>query len=966
MFFENLNIRGFGCLRTGVTFAPDKVNLAIADNEAGKSTLIAALLAAFYGIVEDERVTRDKRPHRKNVLPWLKPEEFGLTLDFTEGKSRWRIERDFHQGIVALTDRDSGKDRTSEYHKGRGLYQIGEKLIGLGCADFLRSFYLKQEEILEIKDSGGLVPHVQRVATARDGEATSENAIERLRQALKRYPHSSSKEGLTIENALKRIRDDKESLLREMERLQRERDEIEPQCLQLTEKETEAQARKKEREENQKLGDMAEALELTRLMDTQGKLREEHDRLRESAEQLKGYSDFPADRWEQLNNLAGRMERLADDIRQREEALQAKVTKPLTEVEEKLQARRELAGVTAEELSDLETAHSRLSDRYDRNKNAGKEKERLTADLARQGFDRDKFTGLRTTLSSFTPEQLRFVDDFRAVYAEQEAVYREAKTRMEWLARERDLIADRRRKIVSNARLFFMMAAVMATVGGVMMLLTQGGWLGSVLAGLGVVFAAVGFIVQGTAGTLDSSGLKTMEVDLDVATTEEDHVRVKLDAVGSELNELATRSGFSDGNTLLAEYGNYVRLEKSAEPMFEAERNAERAKEEAIEALMQIRPHFVRAGDGLPELDESVKSAKDLLGRYREAVRMGEEYKALVARREQFEDELQRMKRDLQSHQELASDILRMARIAPEQDFKSGVAAFKESLSQHHRYLEVVNKELPRVERELLPEVDVAAKGDRLEQLSAKIGPLPKATKITHSKEYYRDQADRAGHAIEEANEERIAINRKIGAALERFQSQIPEVRRNLSENEEAEERAEAFKAELETAISVMGDISREVYRSWATGLSEVAAPFLEALNPRYEELKFNEDLTFEILDRQSSRRISSAEVETVLSSGARDEVFLAARLAISAYLTQGARGPIPVILDEPLAAVDDDKFVSGMAFFMNTLSRKHQVLIMSCHAERHRWLAERMPDQFGERVHLIGLSSEEKQRGTK
>ena len=80
MHLETLKIKGFGCLRTTVQFAPEALNLAIADNEAGKSTLIAAILAAFYRIVEDERGTRDKRPRRKNVLLWNNPEEFGLTM----------------------------------------------------------------------------------------------------------------------------------------------------------------------------------------------------------------------------------------------------------------------------------------------------------------------------------------------------------------------------------------------------------------------------------------------------------------------------------------------------------------------------------------------------------------------------------------------------------------------------------------------------------------------------------------------------------------------------------------------------------------------------------------------------------------------------------------------------------------------------------------------------------------------
>ena len=142
MIFEALKVTGYGCLRGEYKFAPDKVNLAVADNETGKSTLVSAILAAFYGIVEDERVTRDPRPRRKNVLPWTKPEEFGVTLDFCVDKIHWRIQRDFNSGLVKLIDRDSVRDHTDEYYKGHGGYRIGEGIIGLSCADFLKSFFL--------------------------------------------------------------------------------------------------------------------------------------------------------------------------------------------------------------------------------------------------------------------------------------------------------------------------------------------------------------------------------------------------------------------------------------------------------------------------------------------------------------------------------------------------------------------------------------------------------------------------------------------------------------------------------------------------------------------------------------------------------------------------------------------------------------------------------------------------------
>jgi DNA repair exonuclease SbcCD ATPase subunit len=961
MHFEQFNIAGFGCLRTSVDLKPGMVNLAIAENEAGKSTLVAALLAAFYGIEDDERRRQSIRPHRRYYTPWMRPEEFGVTLVFHDGKRRWRLTRDFHNRITELVDANTGKDFTAKYQKGRGADRIGEELLGLSCEDFLKSFYLKQEELIEFRDSGGLVVKVQQAATSREGEATSESALERMRQALRRYPHPSSKEGLTIENVVKRYQQEIGGLRNDLERLERERSDSEPLCRRLEEIEREVEQRKRQREEDQTLGDLAEIRELNRIVDTQQRLRKEYGELQTAAVQLKEYERFPADKSEQLNQIVGRVEELSRAVAKQEDAIRSKVDAPLEELESYLQAHQRYVSLSERDLFDLETTYSRLSDRQERLESARNERDQRIAELQRQGFEADQFARLKETVAGFTPEETSFVEDFRATYAEEEAVYREAKTRREWLERQRDLIFDRRRRILSNSRLFFIMAAVMAIAGGLMMLLTQGTpntWIGSVLAGLGATFGAVGFIVRGTAGSLESSGLKRMDVDLEVAVGDEEKIKGKLDAIAGQLTGLAKRAGYTDGNELMTQYASFVRLEKLTEPLFAAERDFKRAESEAAQAREQIKPFFDRVGE--PTLDGArlVDTARELLNAGREAVHKAEEYRQLKTRHDQLSDDLEKLQRDLRHNHDVAADILRLGGVTVTEPLPDAVTTFKQALEKHQRYRSIAAEQLPRVESELLPEVDLAAKSDRLEQLTAKVPR--KALKLTpeHTKEFYRDQADRAIHEIDALNTEKMDINRKIGVLLDKYQTSHPTLQRQLSEAEGGLERAERFRAEVELAIGILTDISQEVYRSWAVALSEEATPFLGALNPRYTDLKFSDDLTFTIQDKQTQRAISSGEVDSILSSGARDEVFLAARLAISSYLASGAKGAIPILLDEPLASVDDDKFLSGMKFFMDTLSRKHQVLILSCHTERHRWLERRLPTLYGERVHIIKLTT--------
>lgn len=959
MHFESLNIRGFGCLRTNVKFAPDKLNLAVADNESGKSTLIAALLAAFYGVVDDLRDKRDKRPHRRNVTPWTTPEQFGLELDFTAENRRWRIQRDFGTGEVHLIDRETGRDHAADHHRGRGAYNFGENLIGLPVDEFLKSFYLRQEEILELRESQGLTHYIQGVATALEGGMSSELALQRLRDARENYPFSgASREALKIENAIKRLQTERDNCLQEMEKLDRGRSEIEPDTQRLSIIEADIARLRVDREGAIRSGDLAEARELKRLIEAQERLKGEFDSLSKTSEELRGFEDFPASKSEQLNNLAGRVSELSGSVAKFEARLKEEADDPLAKVEQDLQDHRSLAGVVEADTRAFETALSRAGDRRDRAHQASSKRDRILEDLKASGHDRDKFNRLNGIFAGISPEEKHFIEGFRANYAEEEVTYREAKTKREWHERERALIVSRRQKVIGTARFFFLLCAVTVIAGGAFILLTQGEWIGKILAGLGIVFGAVGAITRGTASGSDAATLRKLEADLGDTVRQEEDARIKLERVGRDLTELAGRIGYAGGHELLADYLAFDDMRDRITPLLDAEREVVASQRELHEAMEQLAPFFARAGESFPSDETAYDAARSLLERYRHVMKIGEELLTIKRRKADIETELGRLRRDFDSNRQLCEDILRMGGIAVTHPLDEAVKAFGEALEKHRRYRAVATEQLPRARQELLAEVDFNAKRDRLKQLITKNGE-PADDDQSHSKEFYRDRADALSRDEGKMREERESINRRIVSTYDRYQAQYPPLRRKVEELDDSIARAEAFRGEVDTAIFVMTNISREVYRSWAAALSEETTPFLEALNPRYSNLVFKEDLSFSVKDNVAGRTIQSAEAEAILSTGARDEVFLAARLGIACYLARGAKGAMPIVLDEPLAAVDDDKFVTGMRFFLDVLSQKHQILVMSCHDQRHKWLEDRIPDQFKDRVQRIELRSE-------
>ena len=971
MYFKSLNIHGFGCLRTSVTFSPDKLNLVIADNEAGKSTLVSAILAAFYGIEEHKGKTGSDRPHHGYVLPWVNPEKFGLDLEFVLDSVSWRIERDFTARSVRLVDLDSGRDHSWKYHRGRGVYRMGEEIIGLDCVDFLRSFYLKQTQLGEILKTGGLTSHIQRVATARDSDSTSDSAIERLRDALRQYSYPGSSRGVMVETALKRYGSMRDQLLDEIDELNRRREEVEPLSEQLSEIDRELTRQNEEYARNGDLGDRVELWELSRLLEKQERLKVECETLIITSDRLSEFADFPAGGWEQLITTADRIEKLTEDIERTGKEIKIRIETPLEDVEEELRHFEKLQDLTFEELQDFQDLSSQLSDRVKRSREMREVRDNREGEMQTAGFDSEGFSEMVDLFGELGEDEAGFLAEYRTDHTRMEAEYWETRARREADERRQEQITDARAEKSALAKWFFIITAVMCSVGGAMLMLS-GGWLAYVIAAIGIVFGVVAFIIRLKIGFGKSIYQKEVESDLSTAVQSEIEARESLDEFSGKLDDLAVHAGLEDGNELLEKYERYEKLLRMAEPLQEAERDLDRAVAEVRDAIIGVQVYFERAGISLSDSEQPLEATQELLKQYRRVIDLKDKERNLLSEQRDANERLSDLRKKLDAGRALTDKLLKEGGIEitdsigerrlQSATLEEAVEAFKTAREKHLEYRSIVEDRLPRVREEILTEEEIKVKKSRLAQLEAKISnravdPLRSTTPVPdNTLEFYRDLAEQAQARINELKEEQIELSTLCCRQLLAYESDYPKCSRELDELNGHIMQAEKFHDEVNLSIHIMDGISQDVYRSWAEALSKEAAPLLEALNPGYRDMKFADDLSFTIVDKRSGRTITSGEVEQSLSTGAGDEIFLASRLGIARYLSSGAKDTLPVVLDEPLATADDDRFLSGMRFFMENLSRSHQILIMSCHTQRHRWLAEKLPDLYRERVYEINL----------
>jgi hypothetical protein len=97
-------------------------------------------------------------------------------------------------------------------------------------------------------------------------------------------------------------------------------------------------------------------------------------------------------------------------------------------------------------------------------------------------------------------------------------------------------------------------------------------------------------------------------------------------------------------------------------------------------------------------------------------------------------------------------------------------------------------------------------------------------------------------------------------------------------------------------------------------------------------------------------------EIESGLSTGAREQLHLTARLAALRYLGTGVAG-VPLLLDDPLVGADDEQFVAVMRFLATEVLSERPVLVVSCHAWRHERLFAALGEPAASRLARVSLA---------
>ncbi len=237
MILESIKLAGFGTFAEPVEFSFRKkaIGLIYGPNEAGKSTIIAALFAALYGV----------SPAQKKLWrSWWGGEDFTVELVFREGKKKYRLERNLKENRVRLV-RDGRKSKVlyHDYHLpspkfDRIYFQAFQKIFFLPPLSILKATFVVHEHELRVGMDAGL----RRLITGTS-ETDYEDVLEVLeseyysltRQRLPWQPHGGRRNDQLLEKKL----NERQELQRQLELAQQyfhQQQSLQKQLLQQEEK----------------------------------------------------------------------------------------------------------------------------------------------------------------------------------------------------------------------------------------------------------------------------------------------------------------------------------------------------------------------------------------------------------------------------------------------------------------------------------------------------------------------------------------------------------------------------------------------------------------------------------------------------------------------------------------------------------------------------------------------------------
>ena len=958
MRIERIRVEGFGALHgLDLSWPEGSVLLAVDPNETGKTTLCEAIVTALYGLPKTRGVAtrvREQRRPRSGA-----PMRVGLDVS-AEGR-RWSIDRDLDAGTLRIVDRDRGADATAEFLRAGGKDVFGETVTGgLGEPLFRATAYVKQNVLDTDRLEAGLTVELARIADSGGGEASVVRALKALETARREMPGATTGGTVSVDTEVAR-------LSRKIDALKTRRDALAQKRREAAQASAALAFRTRERDAARC---RANAAELAALAAERRALKERLDVAR-AAEEKRRETE------REVDALAPEAALFSDDaLREVDRLREERGTRPqaLEAARAALESSLLSAGRDAADLSRRFGAASRLEDEPRARLEAllralgSLRREAVEADKALEAqWDALRADGLAEELvrmDAIGAEDREFVlgaeEERGALELEGVKLDRKVADASAVAA----IVAGERAQRVRLAK------GMVASAAALLPVLAWFAWPSAGVPGYMTVSLAVFAATLGFLGAISWGRAAAHRVADEARSRDEEaaarrrasEIRRRLSELRLRLDRVAKGSGFRDASALLKAHRRVRTADDRRRALAAAATRRDGAKERlgAIDADLAPFREVLSLSPGIPDETEAVRLLELLadLESTRRETRTREDVLANESARLAREDA------DLRDLERRLRDALAPTGVPQGLPVAEALLALEAGRRKAAKFRRLREHDLP-ARREAETAGDPAQLAERLAALDAETarrgaeaGSGPAATATGGTPEEARRAAEDARAALARADEERSTAERALAAAARSGGDTARDVEEDLEISERLLGRATVFRDAVDLARESLGAAAASVYSDFRRGLNEASRAILSTWRTPYEALEFSDDLTLSALVR-GGRIATRAEIESGLSTGAREQLHLTARLAALRYLGTGAAG-VPLLLDDPLVGADDERFVAVMRFLATEVLGERPVLVVSCHAWRHEKLLAALGEASARlaRVSLAPFSS--------
>ncbi len=959
MKFQHIKLDSFGPLDESISLSEDRINLFLAPNEAGKSSLVRAITGVLYGLVSDRRkaTNPENLTERDFFRPW-NGDEYRVHLEVTHTDGSLKITRNFSEETVSVFDRDTGKDITEQYVTGDGDESIGKSLTSLSRSAFEKSVLVQQKDVELDEDRNDLVTAIQKMADTADGQTTAREALENLDEATRNFQGQEVQQG-KLETEQERVRNRIDELEEEMEQLRSKWSDAEEKIKRAEQLKEEIEDIEDELDRVDFLETVARKRELEEKLEKNRKRREKLDELEEELEDLKEYESFPHGQHENVLRAHEKRNQKLDDLEKVKEKKTEK-EEELQKIESRLEEMEGLQKLDLEEVEELmefcESGIHYAREIEEAEKECEDEMENMEdPETLKQDHDR-----LNAIFNELTPADREFLNDMnqklRSI-SDQEAEYEreisDAKEKVSEVDRER-----RRKRI--RFGIYAGGAGLLSLGGFLSVFFTEIPALaGYAAAGAGVAGAAFAIFWWFKAGHHRADERSEWMVKLKNLSQRQSEQIQERRKIQKRSTTIAGKLGLEGTEELLDKYEEYRSLYSRLEDLLQLEAQQRREEKKLENIIQQYAPlldqadHTLNKNAGPEEFDGFL----DRLKRYRKNV---EEKASVEARLADLKAEINKIEREMESQENQLTSILDQAGISVEGSIDEAVEEFKSRYQKYHR-LQSITERIPEVKDNLLPDDELEESQRMYEQLKTHLEtirenrPDMETPDQVAAKEEYSQRRKTLRNKKESLIADRADLEREVGTIESRYRQQYPKLREEKERLQRYNRQLIQLREAVGLARGVLEEISDDVHAEWARVLNERTSGYIEKIAPGYRNLRFDSDLRFTITAEDREQPLSPSEVKSTLSSGARDQIFLAVRLGLGTFLS-GKTESLPVIFDESFAHYDDQRFQNALELLTDEILPENQVIYFTCHRSRISWLKEEHPDWFENFFRIISL----------